>query len=289
MKRFVKIICFVFAILMVAATPLSAAKPYQTYTYSIDGTALYSPDAYTPILTVDSKYMGLATAIEDPRDLEVDEDLNVYIADSKTNRIVCLDRYYKVRSDVSSDGVNTGYISKFVNAYGVDDSLSSPHGVFITKDKIVNGEMVEGRIYVCDTGKNRIVIFNKDGSFYKTLDKPESNLFEEGSIYKPVAIAVDDYDRLFVVSESTIEGIIVLTSEGEFTKFIGAQKVVASVWHRATPAASAVRRPLRPTADSTPPFWSEPRHTASTSWWRTSTRCACRECTGSTTPPTFWA
>ena len=230
MKRFVKIICFVFAILVVAATPLSAAKPYQTYTYSIDGTALYSPDAYTPILTVDSKYMGLATAIEDPRDLEVDEDLNVYIADAKTNRIICLDRYYKVRSDVSSDGVNTGYISKFVNAYGVDDSLSSPHGVFITKDKIVNGEMVEGRIYVCDTGKNRIVIFNKDGSFYKTLDKPESNLFEEGSIYKPVAIAVDDYDRLFVVSESTIEGIIVLTSEGEFTKFIGAQKVVASVW-----------------------------------------------------------
>lgn len=230
MKKFVKIICFAFAILLLAATPLAAAKPYQTYTYSISGTALYSPDAYTPVLTVDSSYMGLTTAIGDPRDLEVDEDHNVYIADPKTNRIVCLDRYYRVRTDISSDGVNRGFISEFINEYGVKDSLDSPYGVFITKDKIVNGEHVEGEIYVCDTGKNRIVIFNKNGEFQRILNQPDSNLFEEGAIYKPVALAVDDYDRLFVVSESTIEGVMVLTSEGQFTKFIGAQKVKASAW-----------------------------------------------------------
>ena len=230
MKKFVKIICLAFAILLLAATPLAAAKPYQTYTYSISGTALYSPDAYTPVLTVDSSYMGLTTAIGDPRDLEVDEDQNVYIADPKTNRIVCLDRYYRVRTDVSSNGVNRGYISEFTNEYGVKDSLDSPYGVFITKDKIVNGEHVEGEIYVCDTGKNRIVIFNKNGEFQRILNQPDSNLFEEGAIYKPVALAVDDYDRLFVVSESTIEGVMVLTSEGQFTKFIGAQKVKASAW-----------------------------------------------------------
>ena len=230
MKRFIKIICLAFAVLLVASIPLSAANSYQTYTYSIDGTPLDSPDAYTPILTVDSAYMGLKEPISDPRDLEVDEDLNVYIADAKNNRIVCLDRYYKARTDISSDGKNFGYISEFVNEYGVKDKLSTPYGVFITDDKIVNGEHVEGLIYVCDTGKNRIVIFEKDGTFVRILDRPTSNLFEEGSIYKPVALAVDQYDRIFVVSESTTEGIIVLTSEGEFTKFIGAQKVSASVW-----------------------------------------------------------
>ena len=230
MKKFIKIICLAFAVLLIAAVPLSASKSYQTYTYSIDGTALYSPDAYTPILTVDSKYMGLQTAITDPRDLEVDEDQNVYIADAKTNRIVCLDRYYKVRTDISSDGVTTGIISNFVNEYGVNDSLSGPQGVFITKDKIVNGKEVEGLIYVCDTGNSRLVVFEKDGTYVKILNQPESNLFDEDAIYKPVAIAVDQYDRIFVVSESTIEGIIVLTSEGEFTKFIGAQKVTSNAW-----------------------------------------------------------
>ena len=91
MKKLVKIICIAFAVLMVAAIPLSAAKPYQTYTYSISGTALYSPNAYDPLITVDYKYMGLDKKIEDPRDLEVDEDENVYIVDTKTNRVICYD------------------------------------------------------------------------------------------------------------------------------------------------------------------------------------------------------
>jgi len=239
MKKFIKIICLAFAILMVAALPLVAAKPYQTYTYSIDGTALHSPDAYTPLLTVDYKYMGLSKDLNAPTDLELDENNNVYIADPKTNRIICLDPYYKVRDKqstapdsppVSSDGKNYGYISAFTNEYGVSDSLDQPYGVFVTKDKIVNGENVEGLIYVCDTGKNRIVVFEKNGTFVKIIGQPESNLFDEGAIYQPVAVAVDDYDRLFVVSESTIEGIIVMTSEGQFTKFIGAQKVATSAW-----------------------------------------------------------
>ena len=44
---------------MALSLPVSAGAPYQTYTYSIYGTALYSPDAYTPAKTIDSTYMGL--------------------------------------------------------------------------------------------------------------------------------------------------------------------------------------------------------------------------------------
>ena len=230
MKKLVKIICIAFAVLMVVAIPLSAAKPYQTYTYSISGTALYSPNAYDPLITVDYKYMGLDKKIEDPRDLEVDEDQNVYIVDTKTNRVICLDRYYKVREDVSSNGIDEGYISEFTNEYGVKDTLTGPRGVYVSKDKFENGEFVEGLIYVCDTDRNRIVVFEKDGTYVRIINQPESELFDEGSLYKPVAVAVDAYDRLFVVSESTTQGIIVLTSEGEFTKFIGAQKTSLNAW-----------------------------------------------------------
>ena len=230
MKKLVKIICIAFAVLMVVAIPLSAAKPYQTYTYSISGTALYSPNAYDPLITVDYKYMGLDKKIEDPRDLEVDEDENVYIVDTKTNRVICLDRYYKVREDVSSNGIDEGFISEFTNEYGVKDTLTGPRGVYVSKDKFENGEFVEGLIYVCDTDRNRIVVFEKDGTYVRIINQPESELFDEGSLYKPVAVAVDAYDRLFVVSESTTQGIIVLTSEGEFTKFIGAQKTSLNAW-----------------------------------------------------------
>ena len=71
-------------------------------------------------------------------------------------------------------------------------------------------------------------MFDLEGNYVKIIGKPVSNLFEEGSIYKPVACAVDDYGRIFVVSSTTYQGIIVLNDNGDFFGFIGAQKVAIS-------------------------------------------------------------
>ena len=199
-----------FALLIMLSVPVSAASAYQTYTYSINGMSINSPAAYTPVQSIDSGYMGLKTAIDDPRDMVVDKEYNVYIADAKNNRIVCLDRYYKVKFTIST----------FTNEFGVPDELTAPSGVFVTND----------RIFVCDTDANRIVTFDRDGKYLAIIPEPESELFDEGSVYKPVAIAVDQYDRLYVVSSTTYQGIIVMTDKGEFTGFIGAQKVTISAW-----------------------------------------------------------
>lgn len=226
MKKITSIICVMFALLMVFALPAGAATPYQTYTYSVGGTALYSPDAYAPAKRVDSTYMGLDKAIVDPADLETDDAQNVYIADTGNNRIVVLDRYYKVKFIIDS----------FINEQGVPDSLTAPKGVFITSDKHVNGEDVPGRIFVCDTGANRIVTFDRDGKFLSVIPEPESELLGEDAVYSPIAVAVDQYDRMYVVSDSSAEGIFVMTDEGEFTGFIGAQKAAVSlmeiIWRR---------------------------------------------------------
>ena len=64
--------CLVFVFVMVLAIPAGAARTYQTYTYSIDGKALYSPDAYTAQKTIDSTAMGLTTALNDADDIAVD-------------------------------------------------------------------------------------------------------------------------------------------------------------------------------------------------------------------------
>ena len=233
MKKSIRILAAVFAILMVLAVPAAAAS-YQTYVYDINGSPLHTPDAYTPMQRVDSIYMGLEVAIEDPRDLVVDNDGNVYIADQKTNRIVVLDQFYKLKFE----------ISKFVNENGVDDELNAPQGVFVSersvyvKDKNGNNIFVDGKplkedeklIYVCDTNSNRIVVFNEDGTFHKVIAEPQDEIFDEGSVYKPVAMTVDQYGRLYIVSSTTYQGIIMMTTEGEFTGLIGAQKVSLSAW-----------------------------------------------------------
>lgn len=210
MKKITSIIALVFALIMIVSVPIGASSPYQTYTYSVDKTPLYSPDAYTPDKTVNSTDMGLDVALKDPCDLVVGKDECVYIADTGNNRIVCLDRYYKLKFTISS----------FVNSWGTPDSLSEPQGVFVTAETI----------YVCDTGNQRIVKFNLDGSFREIIAAPESSLFDEGSYYKPTAIAVDQYERLFVISASTYQGVIFMTSEGEFIKFIGTRTVSVDIW-----------------------------------------------------------
>ena len=220
MKNTARIICALFIILMVASCMVigaSASSAYQTYTYAIGGYALYSPDAYTAdnggVIT--SEKMGLDVAINGANDLVTDKQGNVYIADTGNNRIVCLDRYYKVKYELSG----------FVNGEGVYDSLTAPRGLFVTDDNI----------WICDTGASRIVVFDRKGDSvdYDTvriIEEPQSSLFGDSSLFSPVAIAVDQYNRLFIVSSTTYQGIIVMTEDGEFTGFIGAQAVTISAW-----------------------------------------------------------
>jgi len=219
MKNFNKILCTFCAVLMVLTAfcvTAGAGSAYQTYVYDVYGQALYSPDAYTAINSVDSTYMGLEVPIENPGDMITDEAQNVYIADTGNNRIVVLDRYYKVNFT----------ISEFSNDQGVPDRLTAPQGVFVSEPN----EKYDKLIWVCDTGANRIVVFDEFGNFQRIIEEPESSLFDQDSVYKPVAMAVDSYNRLYVVSSTTYQGVIVMTDEGEFTGFIGAQAVSMSAW-----------------------------------------------------------
>lgn len=217
-----------FPLLTVGA---SASSAYQTYTYSIDGKALYSPDAYSASKTVGSADLAFASfypnasadslkklaKLDNPGDMVTDSEKKVYIADSGNNRIVVLSRYLEL------DYI----ISDFINDKGNPDSFTNPQGVFVVNPK--NGD--NGEIWVCDTDHNRLVVFDRvTFEFKRIIDQPQSQLFDSDAVYKPVAMAIDQYGRIYVVSSTTYQGIIVMDSEGEFVGFIGAQAVTISAW-----------------------------------------------------------
>ena len=310
MKRIIAVVSALLMLVLALALPVGASTPYQTYTYSISGTALHSPDAYIPSKVISAEEMGLTgeaglnklaefypvldelidlrddarealaeaeanlaaavaanntsvistlekavekaeEAVEDvqeniddylvcsgsyaptsgskwenladicaPCDIETDLELNIYIADTRNHRIIVLDRYYNVKMILHS----------FLNDQGIQDSFTKPQGVYITSDRRVGDDWVEGRIYVCDTEGGRIVTFDLAGNFQSVIGEPESELFT--STYRPVAVAVDNYNRLYVISNMTYEGIIVMTEDGEFTGYVGAQKVAISAWEQ---------------------------------------------------------
>ncbi len=216
MKKFIRAIVIALCLITVLSVPISAATPYQTHTYMAGTRAtLNSPDAYVPLSSVDAAYMGLEfnddTALQD---MFVDDDQNVYIVDSGSNSVFVLDRYYKKMFTIKN----------FINSYSVADSFTQPRGVFANEDTI----------YVCDTGANRLVLFDRKASieqgkpvFDRVITRPTSKLFGEDAIYRPVACVVDPYGRIYVVSDSTYQGIIVMDQTGQFTGFIGAQTVSA--------------------------------------------------------------
>ena len=219
MKKFISVLSLVFVFLMVISIPVGAARAYQTYTYSIDGEALYSPDAYSAIKIIDEENMGVR--LNGAEDIVTDAAGNVYIADTDNNRVLILDRYYNLKKEIVT----------YRNSELIECTFTAPEGVFVTEDRYEEGELkYPGRIYVCDSGAQQIVTFTLEGEFASIINKPDSELMGENANYKPIAVAVDAYDRLFVVSSTTTEGVIVMTNEGEFTGFIGAQQTVMSLW-----------------------------------------------------------
>ena len=210
MKNIIKAAAVAFAVLIALAPAAGAYYSYKTYTYDINGDYMESPDAYVPSETVDSESMGISPALENPTDIFVDDKQNVYIADAGNNRIVVLNKRFKLRY----------YIEKFTNSQGIPDTFNNPQGVFVT----------ETNIYVCDTDNNRIVVFDRDARFVRVVEKPVADEISVDDLYRPKAVAVDRSGRMYVVSASTYQGIIAMDGDGVFQGFIGAQKTSLSAW-----------------------------------------------------------
>ena len=149
MKNILRLITLVMVCLMVfGSLSVMAITPYSTYTYDIDGEYAASPDAYTPDQIVDSAAMGLDEALpmDSPRDLFVDKNQKVYIADATNNRIVVCNRYLQYTFEIST----------FTNNQGVPDALTNPQGVFVTEDYIY----VDSEEHTWDDGYTRLVRYN---------------------------------------------------------------------------------------------------------------------------------
>lgn len=211
MKKFARILIIALCLATAFSVAAAAIVPYTSYTYDLERWMLESPHAYVPDRVIDSKFMGLVTPLNDPTDMFIDDTGNVYIADAKNNRIVICDGNYKPFM----------FLDTFVNSEGVLDELTTPSGIFVN----------EKYIYVADTDNYRIVVFERNtGKFVRIFEEPKGDVFPENHIYKPVALAVDHADRMYVIGANTHYGVIALNSDGVFTGFLGAQTASLNAW-----------------------------------------------------------
>ena len=215
MKKIAKILILSLVLILLFGTVSSLAYvAYDTYTYSISGKQMLSPTAYSTNTSITSTDMGLGSVqLNDATDIVTDDAGNVYIADAGNNRIVVLNKYYRVIKIIDTYEDDAGKEVKF----------NRPEGVFVS-----NNPEGESYIFICDTENKCIVVFDREYNYVRTIGTPNSPLLNAENYY-PNAVAVDIYGRIFVVCKRISEGVIVLSSNGDFTGYIGAQKVSYSI------------------------------------------------------------
>lgn len=194
----------VFVLFWLTILPLSANAdaPYYSYYFNpATKETLSVPTPYEPLQYIQIEQQAGEGGLKNPKDLFIDEENRLYIADTGNNRVLVTDRSGQV-----------------LRTIGLGE-LNNPTGVFVRKN---------GLILVADSGNNRIVEYTQEGSINREYKAPVSPLLGSGFSYHPIKIVVDSRDYMYVVSQGNQKGLIMLDSEGEFRGFFGANRVQAS-------------------------------------------------------------
>lgn len=200
------------AFVLIFLTCHTEAALYRSYIYDSWGMAVPTPDPYLPARVIYGEDIG-AGDLKNPQDIYVAPDKTLYIVDSGNNRIIRTTSFFEVIK-----------IYKEFERDGVVDSFNNPQSVYVTHD---------GRLFVADTGKERIVQFDADGNFAAMIDKVQTDMtdaFPNHFRFRPKKIAVDPFDRLYVIVDGLYEGLMKMDLEGNFLTFVGAPRVALTLW-----------------------------------------------------------
>lgn len=188
-------------------------------------TSYSAPIAYVASDVLSGVDMG-TTALNGPQDLYVGPDNQVYIVDTKNNRIVILNDKLEYQSEIREyiDTVTTKNEETGVETTEeVVTQLNGPKGVFLGPD---------GLLYICDTDNHQVVAINSEKKVVKKDIGKDIVAVNKKLEFKPEKIVVDSDLSIYVVDSNVYQGILQYTSDLKFESFYSPNEVEVSAYVR---------------------------------------------------------
>ncbi|MBM4427655.1 MAG: DUF1282 domain-containing protein, partial [Chloroflexi bacterium] len=98
--------------------------------------------------------------------------------------------------------------------------LQAPTGLFVDES---------GVLYIADSGQNTIIILDKDGNLIKEFGRPSEPLFGKDREFLPRKITVDARKNLYIVSEGSVNGLVMMNTDGNFIGYFGSNAAEMSL------------------------------------------------------------
>jgi len=207
----IAVVAVVVLLSLIQTVHAQGQLPYSNYYISPSGEILPVPAPYVPAGTIRLQNQQ-EPGLNKPRDLFIDEEDRLYVADTGNNRVVAMDPSGQI---IRIYGVN----DQATNGEAADsEQLKEPSGIFVDES---------GTLFVADTGNKRIVVFDKSGNQQRIIGPPDSSLLGDNFVYSPMKVVVDSRGYFYIVSQGTQRGLLMLDSQGKFRGYFGANKTEA--------------------------------------------------------------
>lgn len=181
---------------------------YDGYVYDFWGDAQQCPAAFSlgGVINSDSLAYGFGSI----DDVSTSADGRIFLADKTNGRVNVFDEKGEFITSLKVIRSQDGKIA--LNPDGTQVTLSSPTGTYY-HDK-------HDELYIADSANKTVYVL--DGITYqlkKIIGEPE-NLTGDTE-YVPSKVTVDTADRIYIVVQSSYEGIIELNEDGTFSRYFG--------------------------------------------------------------------
>ena len=186
-----------------ASSVKSSGIPNDTYVYWGEQIKPYSAQpVYRFQKVLDATDIGCSyTSLTD---IAVDQG-DLYILDSESSSVMILDEKYHLKSSFTTSGQETD----FAGAQGIESR--------------------GGKIYICDTSHERVLVFDRNGALLSAIYLPKSDLIPDDFLFRPIKIGVDSSGYIYVLSDGSYYGAILYAPNGDFLGFYGSNTVKTGI------------------------------------------------------------